>query len=304
MNPEFPANAQPFVAAHDIVAVTMLSYDWPTACFALRSMAKLADRIVVGVERNRLLWWVDRTFALPQNWEACVRAAAEPRSVRIVEYDRDPRTRAPGHTEHDRDWAEGDLRSALSAIAGHSARGAPSWVVHLDCDEVLVEPERLRSWLHSLPQGSMTSVISAPWFDTVLKVVGDVAVVASPPPAVRMDLVVSGAGQHLNSGRMVSPHLRRIYCDFAKIMHWKFVNNVFSGSLKLASAVPYHGSDEERLLAFLASLDPATCAALVDPFPYGDGVSWHTLRAVPLAEVPGGVPPVVLAAALEEEERP
>ncbi len=169
--------------------VTLLAYDYEYAFNAIASYYPIADEILLGLDRDRLTW-SRRPFGLDrEKLDTFLRGIDTAKKIRIVEGDFHSAA-----TPMENDTAE---RNALS----HECRPG-NWVVQIDSDEILMNPEEFRTWLLAQPTGICATAI---WV-TVFKVFGRQALVIVPP-SERAPVATMARGQYLLARETREPHV-------------------------------------------------------------------------------------------------
>jgi hypothetical protein len=202
-------------------ALMPVAYDWPSAKYAIRSLAPLAPHWVFGVDSDERTWG-SRTLD----------PAEVPRADKFVDYIGDSGggglrwVSLPFHLTHGhRMRAETMERNALSLHAPASAE----WLLSIDADEELLDVERLAGAC-ALAR-SPDAVVTVDWL-TVFKIVGATALVVEHPPeggrihfATRRRGVFEWGRKH--SGQQVH--------SGARLLHWAWARSPDAVRRKLDS---------------------------------------------------------------------
>ncbi|HTB23506.1 MAG TPA: hypothetical protein VK914_12470 [bacterium] len=114
--------------------VTPVAYDHRFAWAAIASYYGIADEIVLGLDKDRVSW-NGKPFQLDEgDFRRRLKAADPDGKITLVEGDFHSRGSAPANDTHE--------RNALSLACKPG-----NWVVQIDSDELLQNPQEFRAWL-------------------------------------------------------------------------------------------------------------------------------------------------------------
>lgn len=254
-----------------ISLVQMLSGDIDLACRSIASVP-FVDDVLISKEAQQRLFFGGR-FDLPTDWREKLMVAAG-RVARVMEWDIhevDPLVSFAS--------VETPIRNALSHLVPPG-----NLILHLDSDEVVLNPEESSRWVRSIKWH--TSYCFCASTEVVFKVIGATALIASSATAWPTPIITSQAGRYVNGrntgeNRVASP---------LRILHWSYGRSRDEVIRKLTWSAPYMGGRErtQELLDLWDSVTLETYGSFVDFWPHGDGRAWHRLRAVPLADALAG----------------
>jgi hypothetical protein len=239
--------------------VMLVAYDWKLGIESLRRFYAIADEIVVGLDAERISFSGE---PFPFNAAAFRRALkkADPEGkVRVVEGD--------FHSQGDPSKNETHERNVLSRAcrAGH-------WVLQIDADEWMVNPQEFRRWLGGL---RVEREIMARWH-TVYKVCGRQALVVDSD---REWICVGGGrrGGHwqrreTGSWRVRSP---------LRLLHFSFALTEAELRRKLGNWAHAREIDLEATVGRWRSATVANHGSFRD-FHHLERGLWPRLKAVPL----------------------
>jgi hypothetical protein len=248
------------VAAPGVSLLSLISYDHDLLLDLLPRLLPFVDEVLLGLDRDRLSW-AGRPIGIPDAFFDALRRLDGAEKIRIVERP----FYAPGRTPMELDTAE---RNALAAEATPG-----SWLVSVDADERLLDPEGFFRWLATAPPDRC---VMASWI-TVYKDLGDAALVVT----ARAD----GGLEQFPLATRGGPFTSARYTAQPKIdgpavaLHFSWSRSEAALRTKLENWSHRADFDLERALAAWRALDGDSYAGWRDFHPIWPGL-WPGLQKV------------------------
>ena len=132
--------------------VTLLAYDYKSAFQAIKSYYKFADEIILGIDKDYISWAGNSFHFNEAEFKKFIKKIDVEKKIKII--------RANFHN------MASPIKNDTSERNFLSLKCKPdNWIIQIDADEILLNPEEFVSWLKNVPSGF---VIKASWI-TVFK---------------------------------------------------------------------------------------------------------------------------------------
>lgn len=134
--------------------ITPVAYDFPYAFEVIKSYYDIADEIILGLDRDRISF-SKKTFPFDQ--EAFYRGLHQidvKSKIRLIEDD-----------FHSMDHPLGNEHAERQILTQAAKKG--NWIIQIDSDEILVNPDDLVAWIQSVPDNFS---IRARWYNVYKRI--------------------------------------------------------------------------------------------------------------------------------------
>ena len=237
--------------------VTPVAYDYRYAWRAIRSYYGIADEIILGLDRDRIAW-SGRPFEIDEGDFRRWLAAADPLGkIRLVEGD-----------FHAQATAHRNDTFARKALSLHCKKG--NWIVQIDSDEILLNPEEFRDWLLAR---RWPWLVQGRW-RVVFKLFGEDYLVVDKDGAFT-SVATRRRGSYTGS-RNTRGFKRRSPLN---LLHFAWGRSEAELRQKLACWTHFADFDTSRMLELWKSVDLHNYRGFRDIHPL-DGPDWPALRLV------------------------
>jgi hypothetical protein len=242
-----------------ISVISLLSYDYKYAFSSIQSYYGIADEIILGLDAGRLTW-AGNPFKIDLEDVRKNLAALDPEGkVRIIEENFHKFSKPMENETYE--------RNHLSAQAS-----AGNWILQIDADEVLLNPEEFKSWL--IKNDPKDHNIEAR-FCTVFKVFQDAALVTFPPIET-IPVATKAPGEYLVARHNGLP----LKMSPLKILHFSWGRTSAEVKQKLSNWGHKEDFDTKRYFEFWESVNLLNYGGCSNFHPFGDGSLWWKLAKV------------------------